>query len=258
MEYDFYMQGLPEKNDGEVILSLSKDELGKVMNHPFRKTNVFRDLVQRAVGSLENPGRGVLTPKELSEFVDELNEENKGMISEGVFQVINRNPKIQENFYLNQVFSIINEYASHSIKGERNLVVVADPFEFSYCDNIQFGFSGIMCAKNFGLFSVTDGKLEYANLENNRYAGWVSFLDNVEGCEGKENWIAKPIPLEARMKSRGKNFEDLPYYVREKKINILTNEYTFTLSSILNTAMRDYAFELISQFKEAASVGREE
>jgi len=249
MYFDFYLQGTSKNKDGEIMLCLSEDELRVVVEHNFRKTRVVRNLVERAVSSLTEPRAGILTPLQLSGFLPELQEEREGMNERVVYPNSKRNPQIQIDFYLNQIYSILGGYAEKALAEERNWLIVPDTFEV-WPEHIVSPPFIREPTVSMGAASIVGATITHADVRYRRFEGTVSFLDHIERSGGDDGWIAKPIPERAKIGTRGEKYKDLPFYVREKDINILTNGYHFTLIEGLNRAMRDYVVDTIREFSE--------
>ena len=108
MILDLYMQGKPDELDGQLIISLEKEEMLKTVNHPYLKSECLTDLFSDLTTSLEKPKSGNLSPGQYSGYIPFLSQELEN-IKEHATNT-EGNPMIQQFFYLSDLINILSCY----------------------------------------------------------------------------------------------------------------------------------------------------
>ncbi|MDD5192844.1 MAG: hypothetical protein PHH54_02515 [Candidatus Nanoarchaeia archaeon] len=239
MNFDLYMQGLPEQKDGELALSLSQDEMQKVANHKFRKTNAVLEFVTEIATSLNNPKTGVISSEKAAKFMPTFEQEREHM--KNYAPNTEQKPMVQEDFYLDQAISIFWGFLKISNEKGRNLLMHIDKSDFN--KNSEPDLFKLAEERVYGYCGIHSVSIEKVNQESNIYEGIIQWEDFIERWPNIcDTWIAHPTPKEAYVKEKS------GLYIRPKRINGLTNKYDFTLLMDFNENMKDYISETITSF----------
>lgn len=237
MQFDFYVQGTPEENDGDLVLSLSQGELIKAVSHPIR---VLSDLTTRLSGSIASPSNGIISPSEIEGYQTKLSEEKENMRHQPPNS--DKNPSIQPELYLSNVVSILSRSVTRCLAESRDLVLRVNPLEpklnggpvvFNRENPISLGWVGIFGAR-----------IKWADHDRRLYAGEIDWADHIERVFPTSKWVSYPIPDGINLS--GEN----GMLTRPSEINCLTEGYDFTLLTDFNKCLRLYIADTIEKSRK--------
>jgi len=238
MNYDFYIQGLSEVDDGSLMISLREEELDKVTSHPFFKSQAgIPDLLRIIKKSIEPIGIVTFKPKDLEEHLEPIQEESD-FFKRNYRTNTPENPPIQQDFYLDAFIRILKHNLEKTQKESRDIIVIKNELQLPSANFAKTYKTGL------GFCGINSAEIRFADVKERKYKGVVQWFDSIERYETQDKWVAFPVPEIIRIK------RESPLYVRPEDINGLTNQYHLTLIEGFNEFFEQYVNQTISEYRK--------